>query len=278
LDPSGELPAGEVVDITVISEENLSEAALIVNQDIVILTPSATNPTSYIATIQAPENAGEYSIDVLLADELGNESTYQDVATLFVDVAPSEDVSEEDAPNEEGNDEPLIDDAAGQGIPPSDVFGLVSYSSNERVTLVWQEATDDGSISNYKIYYGIDPNSLDQEVMTNDDSTTWYIPGLTNGMEYYFAVSAIDNEGLESEELSEVISDIPFRLESEAEVEDRPDAPIGNVDNEVFLRGAAFEERAPNRNTESGPGLLTLIAGTGIASVAARKLSKKKKK
>ncbi|MBD3328386.1 hypothetical protein GF340_03720 [Candidatus Peregrinibacteria bacterium] len=284
LTPSGQISAGEVVDVKIISEENLSEAALIVNQDISVLTASATDPAAYIATLQAPENAGEYSIDVLLADELGNESTYQDVATLFVDVAPDENETpdqDQDIPDEDDNEgvEGVENNSSDVfGIPPSDVFGLVSYSSNERVTLVWQEASDDGSIANYKIYFGIDPNSLDQEVMTNDDSTTWYIPGLTNGMEYYFAVTAIDNEGLESEELSEVVSDIPFQLESEAEVEERPDTPIGNVDNEVFLRGAAFEERVPNRNTESGPGLFTLIAGTGIASFAARKLSRKKKK
>lgn len=62
-----------------------------------------------------------------------------------------------------------------------------------------------GELYGYRISYGRDPEALDEKVTINEASTTTYtISNLSQG-KWYFAVQAIDTDGLESP-LSEVVS------------------------------------------------------------------------
>lgn len=62
-----------------------------------------------------------------------------------------------------------------------------------------------GELNGYKITYGRDPEALDSEISIEEASTTSYtISNLTQGT-WYFAVQAVDTEGLASP-LSEVVS------------------------------------------------------------------------
>ncbi|MBA4336777.1 hypothetical protein C0416_03320 [bacterium] len=200
--PSSGIKTGDVIDIIITSEENVFQGAVVFNVDIAELEQDPTDPTKYVASIQAPSEAGSYPVDVILVDELGNEGAYEDVATLEIsangDTVISGNGNEEEPVVEEGNK------------APSDVFGVKAVSADAKVTLSWQASTDDSKVTNYKIYYGLAPANLTQTTETFDNKTTWYVPNLTNGNEYFFSVVALDEEGLESENMSSIISSIPF--------------------------------------------------------------------
>lgn len=205
--PSSGIKTGDIIDIIITSEESVYQGAVVFNVDIAELEQDPLDPTKYMASIQAPDEPGTYSVDVILVDELGNEGAYEDVATLEItDAGDGTITGGETEPMEE--EEPEEEEEENQA--PSDVFGVKAVSSDAKVTLSWQPATDDSQVVNYKVYYGLTPANLTQSAETFDNRTTWYIPNLTNGNEYFFSVVAIDDEGLESENMSSIISSIPF--------------------------------------------------------------------
>jgi len=199
--PSSGIKTGDVIDIIITSEESVFQGAVVFNIDIAELEQDATDPTKYVASIQAPSEPGSYPVDVILVDELGNEGSYEDVATLEVSA------NGETAISGNGDEEPVVEEA---NKAPSDVFGVKAISSDSKVTLSWQASTDDLKVVNYKINYGLAPANLTQTTETFDDKTTWYIPNLKNGNEYFFSIVALDEEGLESENMSSIVSSIPF--------------------------------------------------------------------
>lgn len=271
LDPKSDIKADSVVTVNVISEENLSQAALIFNNDIVQLSPSLDQPGNYVGSIKAPADPGAYPVDILLVDQLGNEATYQAQATLNITEAGGS-ATVENAMTQEETQETTQEQTQEVNMAPSQVFGVIAYGSDKRATLVWEAATDDGVIKNYKVYYGLDPANLDNSVETWDASTTWYIPNLSNGEEYYFAVSAVDDLGIESVLVSDTVSAIPFSLEGN-NIE-KPTEALGEGEN---VRPAALEDYVPPEMAKNGPELLLLLFGSGILGGISSKLSRKKK-
>jgi len=219
--PSSNIKAGDVINVVVTSEENVFQGAVVFNIDIAELKKDAKNPTKYSASIQAPDKPGTYPIDIILVDELGNEGSYENVTTLEV------------GKNGEGNLSktnktitPDKDNLPTENQAPSDVFGVKATSSDSKITLSWQASTDDSTIVKYKIHYGLTPANLNQTIETFNNKTTWYIPNLTNGNEYFFSLTAIDNNGVESDNMSSIISAIPF---GSASVFVPPEKPVTNV-------------------------------------------------
>lgn len=228
-DPASGIKTGELVNITVITEETVFQGAVVFNVDIAELDADPTDSTKYFASIQAPAQEGTYPVDVILVDELGNEGLYEGVANLEVTVTGDAVIStaingdqEPTTPSEPSG--PVV----GEPVFPSDVFGVRATSSDQRVTLTWQPASSDLGIKNYRILYGTSAANLDMFADTLDNTTTWYIPNLQNGTEYFFAVLAIDNDDNESLNPSSIISSIPFSAgpvtEPPAIVE--PDLPV----------------------------------------------------
>lgn len=265
--PSTGIKAGSVIDVKVYSEENLSQAALIFNYDIVELNASIADPSIYVGTIQAPAELGVYTISVLLVDELQNEATYDDQATVTVDTEGGS----VDLNGDNSNVEPPVDTADNEEIVPDEnvpsvVSGLIAYGSDKRVTLVWDAATDNGLVKNYKIYYGPDVQNLDNEVETKDASTTWYVPSLKNGEEYFFAVTAIDDEGNESSVKSEIVSGIPFILEINNALSQGPAEPL-----QSDLKPAAYSGPYPDTTPANGPEVFLLLAGSAVAGYLVKK-------
>lgn len=85
-------------------------------------------------------------------------------------------------------------------------------------TLNWAPPTEreDGTpleaVSGYRIYYGRDPEQLEHEIEVGREVTKYQIDNLESG-EWYFAVAAISEEGIESA-LSSVMQkkiEEPFR-------------------------------------------------------------------
>ncbi len=268
IDPKSGISAGDVISVKIFSEANLSQAAIIFNSDIVELLANASDPTLYEGSVQAPATPGEYPIDIILVDELENELNLKDKAvvtvgpadtTIQIDDEETVETETEEVVEPTETEEPEVEEEEEDVEAPTQVIGLIAYGSDSKVTLVWDAATDDGEIMNYRIYYGTSIRNLNQIANTKDNSTTWYIPNLENGEEYFFAATAVDDEGNESEDRSEIVSGIPFVLEIDNELSEVvPQQPLPTPDDE--LNPAAYGVE-PGRHSSTGPGLLFLIPG-----------------
>jgi len=269
LNPSANLQPGTPINVTVSSEENLSQAAVVFNGDIVQLNPSLDNPGTYVGTIQAPAIPGVYPVDVLLVDQLSNQGSYKGKAQVTVTAQNGMNLSqqftqEQNVQTQEATQE-VGSSSTTPNTPPSNVSGILTYAGDRKVTLVWDAASDaETYVQHYRIYYGTDPRNLNQIVDTKDASTTWYIPNLVNGKEYYFAVSAVDSQALESTGMSEVVSGIPFTTQV-----------ASAVNNQSNLHGVA-SEFVPPTTPKSGPELLWFVFGSGAMGGVVKRFRRKK--
>jgi parallel beta-helix repeat protein len=95
---------------------------------------------------------------------------------------------------------------------PSAPLNLLVASGNQEVTLTWDPPTSDGGclITNYSIYRGFWSGG-ETLLTTVSVSTTYTDTGLTNGVAYYYRVSAINpvGEGPKSNEAMAVPSTLP---------------------------------------------------------------------
>ncbi len=103
---------------------------------------------------------------------------------------------------------------------PSDVENLVAYPGDSEVTLEWDMATDNIGVTGYKIYYGLDSvtedgGSYTLGSMEVDDDISYTVDGLENDVTYYFAITAMDAAGNESEYYSNEASATPVSTDAE---------------------------------------------------------------
>lgn len=184
-EPNGNLPAGQKFDITIVTEPNLEKVSILLENNIFPFTEDIEQKGTYITKIDAPIIPGEYPIDIILLDRLGNESSYQSYTTLKV---------------------------AEEIKTPSKVIGLSAQAEERRVILSWETPISDISINRYRVYYGNDENNLDQTVDTLDSNTSWYIPDLKPGKEYFFAVTSLDEQNNEITKQSDKVNATPLGI------------------------------------------------------------------
>lgn len=100
-------------------------------------------------------------------------------------------------------------------IYPDDVEGLSAEAGNQNVVLSWTQADDaDGIVLGYKVYLGTESvqepgDAYDTEILTNDSLPTFTVENLQNDVTYFFAVTALDDEGNESLNYSLEVAGIP---------------------------------------------------------------------
>src|SRR5207244_11994079 len=80
--------------------------------------------------------------------------------------------------------------------PPSAPTNLVATVGNAQVGLTWQAPTSNGGspITNYKIYRGTTSGG-ETLIATIGNQLSYSDGGLTNGVTYYYQVSAVNNAG-----------------------------------------------------------------------------------
>lgn len=99
-------------------------------------------------------------------------------------------------------------------VVPSDVERLSVMPGNGSVHLKWDVATDDIGVAGYKIYYGTETvnnkniNKYETPVDAGD-IIEYTVTGLKNGTLYYFAVTAYDGAGNESDYYSPEVNAMP---------------------------------------------------------------------
>ncbi|MBD3360410.1 hypothetical protein GF366_01255 [Candidatus Peregrinibacteria bacterium] len=242
-EPSDTVDPGSVVNVKLYTEDELSQATVVFEGNIYEFTE---NPEGYYETsFSAPIEFGEYPLTFIIVDELGNESRFENYAVLTVGVVSDQ------------VEVPVV----------GDVTGLKAVPSDHRITLTWNApAVSTNVIPNYRVYYGLSPNQLTEAVDTFTNSTTWYIPNLKNGVEYYFAVVAVDEKGNISEHFSNIVSAVP----NPAVVE----APPPEV--ELGIAGEEALEEMEKDASESGPEIMWLVLFALLGGVFYGQTSKKR--
>ncbi|MFH1853348.1 MAG: right-handed parallel beta-helix repeat-containing protein [Candidatus Neomarinimicrobiota bacterium] len=93
-------------------------------------------------------------------------------------------------------------------VAPDAPTGLTTLADSAQVTLRWS-ANDPAKLHKYNIYRGTSipaTTLIDSLVAASPPDTVYLNTGLVNGTTYYFAVSAVDSTGRESERSKEVMS------------------------------------------------------------------------
>lgn len=186
LDPTTAVKPGATVTVVALSEGDLDEASLLFQNEVYTMVETTTSG-KYEASLVAPNLAGEYPIDILLVDTLGNEVQYRDQAILTVSEA-------EQTPVDVVTPDPtVVESSVGT------VTNITATGGVERVALSWETPDSALAIAFYRVYYGPSPASLFAVSETVDSSTNWTITDLMANELYYFTVTAVDVEGIESE-------------------------------------------------------------------------------
>ncbi len=97
---------------------------------------------------------------------------------------------------------------------PSVVEGIEVVPGDGQVTLTWDAATDDTGVEGYYVYSGLQSvaekgGSYTFPSIDAGNTTTYTVENLTNGVTYYFAASAYDADGNESEFYSKEVEATP---------------------------------------------------------------------
>ncbi len=78
------------------------------------------------------------------------------------------------------------------------------------VTLAWDKSSGTNVITNYNVYYGVASATYTNKVMAGTNLTA-IVSNLVRGVTYYFAATAIDNAGLESDYSTQVFTTIKIQ-------------------------------------------------------------------
>jgi hypothetical protein len=86
-------------------------------------------------------------------------------------------------------------------------LGTLSVQADRSVTLAWDPVAS-SLLAGYRLYHGAQSRTY-TSVMDVGNVTTNTVPGLASGQTYYFAVTAYDSSGLESDFSNEVSYTVP---------------------------------------------------------------------
>ncbi|MBI2639233.1 Ig-like domain-containing protein [Candidatus Peregrinibacteria bacterium] len=246
-----DLAPGESVEISVRSDPDLNSIQATMGDFITDLEPDPQNPGIYRGTLTAPAQDGEYTINIIITDKVGNVSPAAEAGKIRVDA---------------GLKPPPIPSFS----VPSKVQGAEAHPGNAAVQITWQAAQAAAGIAQYRIYYGTDPARITLVTNTTDAKTSWIIPNLQNGTKYYFQVVGIDTNGNEGDNRSDVVNATPS-----------PDAVLpgggGGLQPPVLCDPMPCPVAPPPPYTpEDGPEVFGMVIAALVGSGALRFLKKRK--
>ncbi|PKL36839.1 hypothetical protein CVV38_03010 [Candidatus Peregrinibacteria bacterium HGW-Peregrinibacteria-1] len=228
VEPKESLKPGELITVRLMASEPLSRAVMVFEGNFFEMT--SIGEDIYEGKFSAPLEVGEYSVDVVLTDELNNDSQYDDYFKVTV-------VTSNDVPT---------------------VQNLKATSGTGRVILSWDDVvTPSNPVTHYRVYYGTSQTELINAVETFTSSNTWYVPNLTAGQTYYFAVVAVDDRGNTSSQLGEVVSSTPSSGGVTTVTVDEQEV-VPEVDNGEAGRDALKDLESDVSNTGPG-GIMALM-------------------
>ncbi|HTM57162.1 MAG TPA: fibronectin type III domain-containing protein [Candidatus Udaeobacter sp.] len=107
--------------------------------------------------------------------------------------------------------------------PPAAPRGVYSVTGDQSVTLHWLQNTE-GDLALYRVYIGNTANGAYTRVGSTP-ATSFTITGLTDGVTKYFAVSAVDLAGNESDLSYDTIHDTPRPAGTNQGLSDKTSSP-----------------------------------------------------
>ena len=286
IEPPSIMPNSQIF-VTLLSKPNLAQVSVIIDDKIVDLAEDAEHTGKYSGKLQAPVTSGDYMLDAVLVNELGAEAIYPEAASFQVQESQTTSSIDNDSTDTDLIDNQdttaIISDAdtdttqITDQIPliyPSQVTGLeVTSVEADKITLSWEVSSisdENKFIKNYRIYYGTDPQNLNNIVNTFDSSTKWYIPNLSNNATYYFQITAIDSVDLESQMPSQMVSAMTTTVASgsngSTEVLHGSAEDINAIDDSQLdnIQPVDFQAQGVKDNPESGPSTLFILLTTLI--------------
>lgn len=190
------LAPGETTKISLRSDVGLNSIQATLEDLIVDLEPDFINPGVYRGTLTAPVQDGEYAINVIITDRVGNVSPATEIGKIRVDAS-------------------LKDDSGSTFSVPSKVTGVKASGGRARVFLTWQPSQAEAGIALYRIYYGTDKSDLNLISNTKDAEANWTVDNLQNGTAYFFQVVGVDANGVEGDNRSDPVSATPSSTASD---------------------------------------------------------------
>jgi len=121
-----------------------------------------------------------------------------------------------------------------QTTPALDVEGVTATPLNASVKVEWDPvAYTDGTLKGYVVWYDTAPAGENGDTYSNKvpetgdlgDVNSYVVTGLENGTKYYFAVTAVDTNGVESQNWSIPIDVFATPSEDAGEAEDDQESP-----------------------------------------------------
>ncbi|MBI4975632.1 fibronectin type III domain-containing protein [Candidatus Peregrinibacteria bacterium] len=230
LSPEGPVAPQTLVKAKLYSKEKLSKSTLLFQNNLYQLEDTAQG--FYEGVFPAPAIVGEYPLTFVLVNQLGIESKIENKSVLKVVLGGA---------------------TSGEGTSVQalgDVTDLKLKAGDHKITLNWKgPSLHTNPIKNYRIYYGISPNKLSEVVDTFTNAETWYIPNLKNGIEYFFAIVAVDEKGKVSANFSNIVSVVP-------------NSSVGVPPSPAVANGTAGSEaisEMQNDSSKTGPEILWLV-------------------
>ncbi|MBI5412852.1 Ig-like domain-containing protein [Candidatus Peregrinibacteria bacterium] len=184
------LAPGETAKISLRSDVGLNSVQATIGDLIVDLDPDFINPGVYRGTLTAPAQDGDYTVNVIITDKVGNVSPATEVGKIRVDAS-------------------LKEDSGSTFSVPSKVTGVQATGGKAKVLLTWQPSQAEAGIALYRIYYGTDKADLNLISNSKDAVTSWTVENLQNGTIYFFQVVGVDKNGVEGDNRSDPVSAMP---------------------------------------------------------------------
>lgn len=181
-----ELAPGESTTISVNSDPNLTAIQATFGDSIIDLESDPKNPGVYNGVITAPAQTGVYTVNVIITDAVGNVGQPVELDKKLTVLSG-------------------FAGGAASFSAPSKIQSVQAIPGDGRITLSWSAANAESGIAFYRIYYGNSSANLNLVVNTKDFNTTWYIPNLQNGAQYFFQVVGIDKNGQEGDNRSNMV-------------------------------------------------------------------------
>lgn len=219
-DPASPVDPGTTVNVKAYIEEDLLQAQVIFMNNVYDMTKALGY---YETSVVMPIDFGEYDLEFKMTDQLGNETSVKGEHKITVGVF-------------------------GGKETPKNVTNLTASPMDRKVILNWS-APESLLVDHYRVYYGSSPNKMTEAVDTFTDATTWYISNLQNGVNYYFAVVAVDVQGNTSQNFDKIVTAVP-----------NPVVTGGATPDVLYGYGGADAIKDMEKDaSESGPEVLWLI-------------------
>ena len=185
---------GENVQFILESEAGLKSAVIEIDGNQLPL--EAGEAGIYRAEVVSTPIEGTYQVNVTLVDAFDNEKSFSEAGEIVVAKTPVQEPPTQEPPDPT----PPTDSrpAPPEEVKPDPPSQVSTQPGEASATISWNPPSQDIEIDHYRVYFGISPTELHQTKDTADTQTRMTVPGLINGIDYYFAVATVLPDGTES--------------------------------------------------------------------------------